>query len=123
MAGATGAQLSAERLVQAHRAMLQTPGLQFDFHAMPVEKVPPWLLALGRFLEGLGPLIRILFWGGVALAALAIVVLIGREVWRSRWPKGRGRPAAPVGADWRPTAQAARSLLEEADRLAAEGAF
>lgn len=95
----------------------------------PAPVTPEWLLALGRFLEWLlSPFGRLLgaSWGWVEMA-----LLVGAAVgviwiaWALLWPlwrdrKGRIKTAAP---DWTPAREEALALLEDADRLAADGHF
>ena len=92
---------------------------------------PEWLQWLGKLLESLfAPLGRWLGLGwptfqkvllGLALAAALLLA------WQAgRWLVARTRrsASAEVAADaWRPDRDAARALLEEADRLAGEGRF
>lgn len=95
----------------------------------PVPVTPEWLKALGRFLEWLlSPFGSLLgaSWGWVELA-----LLFGAGIgtvwiaWALLWPlwqqrKARARTAAP---DWTPAREEALALLEDADRLAAEGRY
>ena len=108
-----------------------------DIQFAPVEmppippREPTWL---DRLLRWLGELIGDLFGGAlggawpvlrwVLLAAVIAAVLYA--VWRIFDPMVR-RKRAPAGTDgsseWQPDLQAAEALLEDADRLAAEGRF
>ena len=111
---------SEGKLAAAHRALLHTRGLQLDFKAAPPEPTPPaWLEKLLEALGQLAPILKFLFWGGLVLAAALIVWFVARELMATRWRK----PAAAAPVDWRPEPEAARALLEEADRLAAAGRF
>lgn len=109
----------------AHRRLLETPGLQLDFPAAVAPPPPPeWLKAFGRFLgDYVAPLLKYVFWIGLAIIAAAVLFLIVREVANLRRPGRRGaaKRAAPV--DWRPEPLKAKALLEDADRLAAAGRF
>ena len=112
---------SEQKLAAAHKALLNTRGLQFDFTAAP--KPPPtpaWVDDIVRFLDELAPILKYVFWGGLAVGAALIVWFVAREVLATR--RGKTRAEAPP-ADWRPEPGKARALLEEADRLAAEGRF
>jgi hypothetical protein len=112
---------SERKLAAAHQALLHTRGLQLDFKQIPpVPPTPQWLLDFIKALGEFGPVFRFVFWGGLALAAILIVVFIAREVLNAR-RQARSRPPPP--ADWRPDAGAARELLEAADQLAAEGRY
>jgi hypothetical protein len=94
----------------------------------PEAQPPEWLLAVIRFLAKLfEPLGKWLGqgWGAVeivliALTACAVLWL----AWTLLWPlwRDRRRKAATV-SDWAPERAAALALLEDADRLAAEGRF
>jgi hypothetical protein len=111
---------SEGKLAAAHQALLHTRGLQLDFKTAPKPPpVPGWLEALLRFLGELAPILKFVFWGGLALGVALILWFVAREVMATRFKKPA--PAAP--ADWRPEPEAARALLEEADRLAAAGRF
>lgn len=119
---ATGAAGAAEgKLAAAHRALLHTRGLQFDFNGAPPDPpTPKWLEALGRFLADFGPVLKFVFWAGVVLGAALVVWFIARETIATRF-RTAARPVAPT--DWRPEEGAARALLESADRLSAEGKY
>ena len=115
---------AAAKFDHAHAALLSRTDLQFDFPAIVPPKIPEWLEALLRSLVGLLPVLKWVFWGAVALAALTALFFLGRELWRLRRPIRivRDKPA-DMRAEWRPTAEQARILLEDADRLAAEGRY
>lgn len=94
----------------------------------PPPQPPEWLLAIMRFLAKLfEPLGKWLGQGWsvieivlLALAACAVLWL----AWTLLWPlwRDRRRKAAPA-PDWAPERGAALALLEDADRLAAEGRY
>jgi hypothetical protein len=108
----------------AHAALLGRTDLQFDFPAFTPPQPPAWVEALLRFLVSIAPVLKWMFWGSVALVALTIVILVARELWRLRSPVRVVRdPPADMRQEWRPTAEQARILLEDADRLAAEGRY
>ena len=110
-----------QKLAAAHRALLHTRGLQLDFRAAPPDPpAPGWLIELGKLLAQFGPVLRFVFWGGLALAAALILWFIVREVLATRFSR-RAKP--PAAMDWRPEPSAARELLEAADALAGEGRF
>jgi hypothetical protein len=112
---------SERKLAAAHQALLHARGLQLDFKQVPPDPpTPQWLLDFIKALGEFGPVFRFVFWGGLALAAILIVVFIAREMLSVR-RQARAKPPRP--ADWRPDAGAARELLEAADRLAAEGRY
>jgi hypothetical protein len=112
---------SEQKLAAAHKALLATRGLQLDFQQAP--KPPPtpaWIEDVIRFLGELAPILKYLFWGGLAVGAALIVWFVAREVMATRFGKTRAEAPPP---DWRPEPEKARALLEEADRLAAAGRF
>ena len=115
----------------AHARLLKNHDLQFDFKGKPVPPKldePEWLKAIGRFIvatfNALYPILVVLFWIGVAVAVAALLYLIGRELMGVRFARRRRAAAArATPVDWRPEAWKARALLEDADRLAEQGAF
>lgn len=128
MASASGANSVAaagDQLARAHARLLHDQGLQFAFASAP--KPPPtpgWMKLIGQFLAAIAPLMQWVFWAGVALGVIAIVVFIARELIVVRWPGLKRRPVALGAApEWRPDPGKARALLEDADRLAAAGQY
>ena len=126
---AAGAAPSREALRAAQSRLMHDKALQFQFTAAPPEpkvETPGWLKALEQFLATLSHGLAWVFWGGVALAAALLVAFILLEIARTRWPdllKRKPTPKAAAPADWRPDLAVARALLEEADKLAAEGRY
>lgn len=118
---------TSESLDAAHRKMLEDPSLQLKFEAAkrPPE-TPEWLKWLSDVLNTLGPVLKIVFWGGVILIAALILYAIVREILR-RLPGAiaAASVAEPPAAKpvFQPTRARAQALLEEADRLAREGRF
>jgi hypothetical protein len=114
-----------------HDRLLADRRLQFDFPAAPAPPSPhwpKWLEDLGHFLArvlaAIFPVLKILFWAGVALALLLVLFVIVREIAGSRFPRWRrGARARTTVADWRPDAEKARALLADADALAAAGDY
>ena len=114
-----------------HKRLLRDRSLQFDFTAIKppdLPHLPAWLKAVGEFLAkaftAAFPVLKVLFWAGVAAAIVLILWLILREFYGVRWPgRRRARAARPTPADWRPDPRRARALLENADRLAEQGRF
>ncbi|MDE8651084.1 hypothetical protein [Novosphingobium album (ex Liu et al. 2023)] len=91
---------------------------------------PGWLQELGRLLarllrplgEFLGvsaPVIEKIL---IALAALLVLFLLWRLL-LAPWLERRRMPRDPAAADWAPGHAEALALLEDADRLAAEGRY
>lgn len=123
MAGAveaSGGQAAEQQLAAAHAALRKTPGLQFEFGAVKAEPPPAWAEALVRFLEAIGPSLKYVFWGGLAVGAVLILYFVLRELVPERWFR---KPTDKTVTDWRPEPAKARALLEDADGLAAAGRF
>ncbi len=121
----TGA--ATDSVAAAHAKLLHDSTLQFDFARFVVPKapqIPDWLKWLGHAMGVIAPFFRYLFWAGAAIALGFLLFFIGRELVLMRWPqlKRKRKPRAPI-VDWRPSEAQARALLEDADRLAAEGRF
>jgi len=111
------------KLAAAHEAMLHTPGLQFSFTAYEPPKPPSWLEAVARAFEAIAPILKWVFWAGLAAAAALILFFIARELMQVRLRRRGPRAKGDKVADWRPEPARARALLEDADRLAAEGRY
>ncbi len=108
------------RLEKAHAALRDTPGIQFDFASVPTPPPPPpWLRPLAELLIAIGPALAYVFLAGLVVGLGCIVWLIAREF----LPAREGKRTPQAATDWRPDETAARSLLADADRLAAEGRF
>jgi hypothetical protein len=117
-------EIGAARLAEAHRRLLSDSAIQFDLPAHVPPEPPSWLKPLARFLQWLSPAFPYLFWTIVAIGGAVILLLIVRELIGARWTLPWRRKAGGEEAeDWRPTEEAARALLEEAERLAAEGRY
>lgn len=99
-----------------------------------VTNTPEWLLALGRFFGDVlkavfEPIGRFLGTSGTTVFHALIVVgviLAGFLIWRLAEPlihRWRSRQAAAPDPGWTPDRAEAIALLEDADRLAAEGRY
>jgi hypothetical protein len=123
---AAGNAADAEKFERLHRELLADPSLQFQFEKAEAPPVPPsWLEPLLRFLEFISPFLSLVFWAGIAIGVGLIVYALVREVIR-RLPQHADEASAEVDIpvpEYRPAAARAHALLEEADRLAAEGRF
>jgi len=126
---ATAGPGAPSRFDQAHAALLRQHDLQFDFRSIVPPKPPEWLKALlsaiGHGLDAIAPAVTYIFWGGLILGAAAVLFFIARELSGLSGFGRRSRPAKlePLASDWRPPAARARTLLRDADALAAEGRF
>ena len=121
------AQTQGQNLAEAHRALLADHTLQFRFDEVATAAPPPrpdlnWLTQL---LEAIGPVLRWIFWIGLALLIAAVLFVLAREI-LARLPRGGRKAKAKEeipAYEHRPTVARARALLEEADRLAGEGRY
>lgn len=113
-----------DALVRAHARLLEDASLQFDRTGFDPPTPPGWLNWIGDLLRAAGPVLQWVFWIGLALIVGLILYAIVREILRLRAPPPKAeKPASIAGAEWRPDARAARDLLAEADRLAADGQY
>jgi hypothetical protein len=131
---AAGPAPSQEALRAAQDRLMRDPSLQFSFDTAPPPPaethLPHWLLAvlraIGQFIAWIGQGLGWVFVAGLAIALLIVLAFIIREFINARWPnllkqnRGRSKPAL---ADWRPSEAVARALLEDADKLAADGRY
>jgi hypothetical protein len=113
-----------------HARLMRDRSMQFEFSAAPKPPsfdTPEWLKVLGRWIlhmvKLISPVAGIIFWGCVALAVAAVLYLILRDLMGVRFPGRRTARARPAPTDWRPEVWKAKALLEDADRLAAQGRF
>jgi hypothetical protein len=121
-------QTSVDPVAAAHQHLLQDRSIQFAFDSIPEPPTPPsWLVALlraiAKALRDAGPIVPIALWSLLALGVGLVLFVIVREVVIAP-RRARERPADLKLSDaWRPTPQRAKALLEEADRLAAQGLY
>ena len=139
MTTGTGDSVAAERagtFASDWRALRGEDDIQFSPIDPPKRpETPEWLKSLGEFLEWLLSPLADLFSGiGRAIGVSApvimwtvlalVLVLVAVLVWRRVAPLvGRERPEADAVPEWAPDASEALALLEDADRLAAEGRY
>ena len=116
---------TAGRLAEAHRRLLTDDSIQFDLPAYAPPKPPAWLEPLFEALQWLAPYMIYIFWTAVIAGAAVILLLVVLELkgvaWRFPW-QNKPEEAEPEET-WRPDAAAARTLLSEADELAARGNY
>lgn len=117
---------AGDPLAAAHQQLLTDGRLQFEFadYNPPPPPQSDWADPIFRFLSAIGPLLQYIFWGGVIVIAALILWALANEIMRrmpARAPKERAVEAPkPV---YKPTIARAKALLEEADRLAADGRY
>lgn len=114
---------SAASFAEAHRKLLADSSIQFELAPYKPPEPPAWLRWLGDFLEAIFPVLRVLFWIGVAALACYILYVVALRLSGSRWPWAKKASDADPEESWRPTEAPARALLRDADALAAEGRF
>jgi hypothetical protein len=118
---------SADAFETAHRALLEDKTLQFTPGHYTPPPPPTWLEPLAKVLKQIAPYLQYVFWAGVAVIAALVLYALWRhysELMALRRPAATDAAAALAPAPlFRPAAARARALLEEADRLAAEGRF
>lgn len=115
----------ADRLSEAHRRLLTDDSIQFDLPTYVPPKPPAWLEPLVEVIRWLAPYMIYIFWTSVIAGAVVILFLVILELkgvaWRFPW-QSKPEQAEPEET-WRPDAGMARTLLSEADALAARGDF
>jgi hypothetical protein len=112
-----------DALAAAHAALLRDHRLQFvlkDYHPTPT---PKWVEWLGKAIIAAFPVLKVVFWFAVGIGVALIAFFIAREVFGIQLPGRRKKTAKPAPAAWTIDEKKARLLLEEADRLAAEGLY
>jgi len=120
---------SDKDIESAYRAVKRNEAYQLEL-AEPIPRKPASAFEkwLGRVLEAifkvLAPLLEIIFYLGVGALILGAIYLIGRAVYETRFakpaPKTSETPEIPL---YQPAQAQARILLDEVDRLAAEGRY
>ena len=128
-AAAQAVAASPDAVGRAQAALLKQSDIQFDFKPVVIPDPPPWLKklleAIGHLLMGIAPAFKYIFWGGIIIGAAVILYFLIWELAAIRFGWRRRTKAAPVKLDqaWAPSAAKARTLIEDADRLAAEGRY
>jgi hypothetical protein len=116
---------ASDAFTRAHATLLRGKDLQFEPSVAPKPPdLPDWLLAVGKMLSAAAPYLVYVFWGCLILGAALILYFVGRELIATRWPSFKLNKGPALGDEtWRPSAAKARTLLEDADKLAAAGRF
>ena len=110
-------------VARAHAELLTHRDLQFDFPKYQPPTPPQWLIDFGKFLAHYWPALRILGWVVlIAVAGLLLYALV-RLFLRQDWFSPNEKAVRAEAPEWRPTADAARNLLRDADALAALGKY
>lgn len=120
---------SEEDIERAFRAVKRDEAYQYEL-ADPIPRRPPSAFekALGRFFNAIfkfiAPLLQIIFWLGIGALAMGAIYLIGRAIYETRFAKIEKKtektPEIPL---YQPAQAQARILLDEVDKLAAEGRY
>jgi hypothetical protein len=118
VAGAKSAQFA-----EAHARLLADRAIQFNLPTPVPPRIPVWLRELAHFLDWASPVLRILFWAGLAALGLFLLYLIGRRILGGEWTWRRAKIESAEDSGWRPAEAPARALLHDADALAAGGRF
>lgn len=120
---------SEDEIEKAYRAVKRNETYQYDL-AEPIPRKPPskFSLAIGRFFAAifsvLQPILVIAFYLGIGALIIGAAYLIGRAVYETRFAKPTVKEEVDVEVPlYQPAESQARILLEEVDRLAAEGRY
>lgn len=120
---------SQKNIERAYRAVKRDEAYQFEL-AEPIPRRPASAFEkwLGRVLEAifkvLAPLLEIIFYLGLGALALGALYLIGRAIYETRFAKPKTETeATPDIPLYQPAEAQARILLDEVDKLAAEGRY
>ncbi len=127
----TSADQALARLQGAHAALLKQSDLQFHIANPPPPKPDPFREWLGRMLhmlfDGLGKLLGpaapYIFWPVAGVGLVVVIYLVAASWFGLRRGQVPGKFSLGGAETWRPAPEQARALLEEADRLAAEGLY
>jgi hypothetical protein len=109
-------------VAEAHRELLANRNLQFEFERFDPPEPPAWLEPFLRVLGNAAPVLEWVFWGGVAIVVALILYVLVTEIIRRMPRRVRDEGELPK-PEYRPAVARAKALLEEADRLAAEGHY
>ncbi|HEX8401214.1 MAG TPA: hypothetical protein VF628_05865 [Allosphingosinicella sp.] len=107
---------------EAHRQLLGDASIQWTLDPFRPQPTPAWVRWLVEAIKDAWPVLRVLFWIGVAALALYLLYHLARRLAGESWPWPRRRADAEPET-WRPAEGSARALLADADRLAADGQY
>lgn len=111
----------------AHRRLTNRSDLQFELTPWerPEIDIPPERRPRNSGIgEGLDAIFGTIFWIAIGAVVIGILYFIAVEVARTRFGYGKKKDQDPDQVDfYRPSAETARILMDEADRLAAEGRY
>lgn len=119
---APSTEVSGQAFEAAHRRLLADSSIQFDLPGYEPPQTPDWLRSLAEFVQGIMPVIEVLFWVALAAGVLFLLYALMMRLSGAEWP-WRRRPKADGDESWRPAEAPARALLSEADALAAQGRY
>ena len=119
-----------DEIEKAFRAIKRDEAYQFEL-AEPIPRKPPsqFSRSTGQFFNAifsvLAPLLKIIFYLGIGALIMGAVYLIGRAVYETRFagPVIKKKQEAEEVPLYQPAQAQARILLDEVDRLAAEGRY
>ena len=122
--------VSEEDIERAYRRVKRDEAYQYEL-AEPIPVRPPsaferWLgKILGALFSVLAPLLEIIFWLGIGALGVGALYLIGRAVYETRFAKPTLTKKEEVTDIplYQPAEAQARILLDEVDKLAAEGRY
>lgn len=120
---------SEEDIENAYRSVKRNEAYQYEL-AEPIPRRPPSAFErwLGRVLSAifsfLAPLLVMIFWIGLGALVLGAVYLIARAIYETRFAKPTQAKKEEVEIPlYQPAEAQARILLDEVDKLAAEGRY
>lgn len=120
---------SEAEIERAYRAVKRNEAYQYDL-AEPIPRKPtsPFARAIGRFLAAIAriifPILTMAFYIGIGALAVGALYLIGRAIYETRYAKPAVKTAEePEVPLYQPAEAQARILLDEVDKLAAEGRY
>jgi len=131
--GKKEAKLHSEAEIEnAYRAVKRNEAYQFELAEAiprkPRKKPSGFSRAIGKFFNAfftiLEPILKLAFYLGVGVLLVGAAYLIGRAIYETRFAKPKVQKAEdPEVPLYQPAQAQARILLDEVDRLAAEGRY